>query len=181
MQANTQRSQPVASDVRELYEQYASSLRLFLGEQLRVKHKVEDLLHDIFECLLRYPPAKRLIRPDNYIWRIAWRLVNAANRRVRQDSERMATVADEAGDWALGQSSTLTPADVSEWLAYQEQVRQNLERLTSEERKAVMMARLGYPYKEIAARMDISVESLRNHLRRGYLVLKRSAADSEQE
>jgi RNA polymerase sigma factor (sigma-70 family) len=181
MQANTKRSQPVASDVRELYEQYASPLRSFLGQQLRVKHRVEDVLHDIFECLLRYPPAERLIRPDNYIWRIAWRLVNATNRRVTQDGERMATVAGEAGDWVLGQSSTLTPEDVSEWLAYEEQVRQGLERLTPEERKAVMMARLGYPYKEIAARMDISIESLRNYLRRGYLMLKMSVADSEQE
>jgi RNA polymerase sigma factor (sigma-70 family) len=171
----------MASNITELYEQYAAPLRSFLGQQLRVKHRVEDLLHDVFECLLRYPPAERLIRPDNYIWRIAWRLVNAANRRVTQDSERMARGAGEVGDWVLGQSSTLTPADVSEWLAYEEQVRQCLERLTPEECKAVVMARLGYPYKEIAAQMGISIESLRKHLRRGYLILKVSAVDSEQE
>jgi RNA polymerase sigma factor (sigma-70 family) len=181
MQSNTKRSPPPASDVSELYARYASPLRLFLSRQLRTKHKVEDLLHDIFECLIRYPTAQRLIRPDNYIWRIAWRLVNAANRRVKQDSERMARVAGEADDWVVGLSSTTTPEDVSEWIAYLEQVKQSLARLTPEERKAVMMARFGYPYKEIAARMDISVETLRTYLRRGYLTLKSSAANPEQE
>jgi RNA polymerase sigma factor (sigma-70 family) len=181
MQVNTKRSQPVASDIRELYEQYASPLRTFLGQQLQVKHRVEEILHDIFECLLRYPPAERLIRPDNYIWRIAWRLANAANRRAKHDSERMATVAADAAGWMSGQSSTLTPADVSEWLAYEEHVTQCLERLTPEERTAVIMARFGYSYKEIAARMDISVESLRSHLRRGFLTLRASATEPEQE
>jgi len=181
MPANTKRFPPEAPSVSELYDKYASQLRLFLGRQLRVKHKVEDLLHDIFECLLRYPPTEQIIRPDAYIWRIAWRLVNSANRRVKEDSERMARVAGEAGDWALGQSSTATPDDVTEWVAYQEQVRRSLELLTSEERKAVLMVRFGFPYKEIAARMDISVGALRNHLRRGYLTLKTSIAESEQE
>ena len=181
MQANTKRSRPVASNVKDLYEKYASPLRLFLVRQLRVKHKVEDHLHDIFENLLRYPPTERLIRPDNYLWRIAWRQVNAANRRVRQDDVRMTKVASEAGDWVLGRSSTPTPDDVSEWLAHLEQVQQRLARLSPEERQAVMMARFGFSYQEIAARMGISVESLRNHLRRGYLTLRTSAAEPEQE
>ncbi len=181
MQANTQRSQRESFEVKALYDQYASQLRLFLRRQLRVKHNEEDLLHDLFESLLRYPPTERLIKPDNYIWRVAWRLVNAANRRVSEDDHRMAKVAGEVGGWAFGQSSTSAPADMAEWMAYQEQVRQGLERLTPEERTAVLLARFGYPYKEIAARMDISLQCVRNHLRRGYLTLKNSVAEPEQE
>lgn len=181
MQANTKRVQPATAEVGDLYEKYAPSLRLFLGRQLRVKDRVEDLLHDIFESLLRYPPTQCLIRPDSYIWRIAWRHVNAANRRVREDRERMVRVYGEAGDWVVGQSSTPTPEDVSEWVAYVEQVTQSLAQLTAEERTAVMMARLGYPYKEIAARMQISVESVRNYLRRACLMLKMIATKPEQE
>ena len=181
MQANTKRSQPVASNVRELYEKYAAPLRLFLHRQLRVKSRVEDHLHDIFEKLLRYPPTERLMRPDNYLWRIAWRLVNAANRRVGKDGMRMAKVAGEAGDWVLGQSGAPTPDDVSECIAYLEQVQQRLARLSPEERKAVLMKRFGYSHEEIAARMEISIETVRNHLRRGYLTLKSSTGEPEQE
>ena len=70
---------------------------------------------------------------------------------------------------------------MSEWIAYLEEVRQGLAQLTPEERTAVMLARLGYPYKEIAARMDISVESLRHCLRRGFLTLKSIVAKPGQE
>jgi len=181
MQANIPRSQPVAPEVRQLYEQYGSQLRSFLGRQSLVKHKVDDLLHDIFECLLRYPPTGQLIKPDAYLWRIAWRLVNSANRRVQQDGQRMEQVADQVGGWVLGQSSTATPADLAEWVAYQEQVRASLARLPPEVRKALLLARLGYPYKEIAARMDISVDSLRRYLRQGYLTLRTCAAEAEEE
>ena len=181
MKANTPRSPQVASDVSRLYEEYAPALRFFLKRQLRVKHKVEDLLHEVFESLLRYPPTETLVRPDNYIWRIAWRLVNAANRRVKQDDDRMARISGSAADWVMGQSSTPTPEDMAEWLAYQEHVRQSLEQLTPEERKAVMLARLGYPYSEIAARMNLSIEALRTVLRRGYLILKSYATAVEEE
>jgi RNA polymerase sigma-70 factor (ECF subfamily) len=175
------RSRPPVSELSELYEQYAPALRLFLGRQLRVQHKADDLLHNIFECLLRYPPTERLVKAENYIWRIAWRLVNAANRGVEEHRERMAKLAAEADDWMLGQSSTSTPGDMSEWMAYQEKVKEYLELLTPEERKAVMMARFGYRYEEIAAHMDISVASLRRHLRQGYLKLQTFVSDTEKE
>ncbi len=93
----------------------------------------------------------------------------------------MAQVGGETGDWALGPSSTATQADVSEWIAYEQQVKQSLGRLTPDERRAVLMARFGYSYKEIASQMNISVRSLRNHLRRGYLTLKASAEEPEEE
>ena len=181
MKANTRRSRQVASEVSRLYEDYAPQLRFFLRRQLRVKHKVEDLLHEVFECLLRYPPTETLVRPDNYLWRIAWRMVNASNRRVQRDCERMAEIAGTTADWVMGQSSPPTPEDMAEWLAYQEHVRQGLEQLTPEERKAVILARLGYPYNEIAARMNLSVDALRTHLRRGYLVLKSYVRAVEEE
>jgi RNA polymerase sigma factor (sigma-70 family) len=173
--------QQVALDVKQIYEQYAPKLRFFLQRQLREKHRVEDILQDIFEALLRYPPTAPLLSTDNYIWAIAWREVNEANRRVSQHRERLANAVRNAGDWAVGQSSLLSPVDMAEYLAFQERARRSLERLTPDEHTALMLQRIGLSYNEIAASMKISAESLRNHLRRSYLALKRSAASAEGE
>ena len=62
-----------------------------------------------------------------------------------------------------------------------ETVKQRLTRLTPEERKAVLMSRLGYPHEEIAVRMNISIECLRAHLHKAYLTLKTSVSEPEQE
>src|SRR5690348_4983368 len=105
MPPNTQRSQGVALGITELYERYGPDLRFFLERQLRLRHKVEDVLHDVFECLLKYPPTQELQKADHYLWRIAWRLVNAANRRVDVDRERIALVVRQADGWVFGRSS----------------------------------------------------------------------------
>jgi RNA polymerase sigma-70 factor (ECF subfamily) len=168
-----------SNDVSRLYARYAPQLRFFLARQSRLKHKVEDLVQDVFVCLLRYPPTEELSRADNYLWRIAWRLVNAANRRAEEHRGQMTKLNIEAPDWLLGRSGTLSPTDVAEWLAYREQVRRCLEDLSPEVREAVLLARLGYSYDEIATRMDISVNSLRKHLRRGYLTLQTSKSSDD--
>lgn len=171
----------VGAEVSDLYKRFAPQLRVFLAQQSRLKHKVEDLLSDVFVSLMRYPPAQKLSRPDNYLWRIAWRLVNAANRGAREDEERMSQLCHEAPDWLLGRSGALSPADPVEWLAYRELIRRGLEQLSPEERTAVLLARMGYSYKESALRMQISVELLRKYLRRGYLTLKASRSGPEED
>ena len=181
MQPNTQKSHQIATELKDLYLRHGPQLRVFLEKQLRLRHRVEDLLHDVFECLLRYPPAEQLRRADSYLWRIAWRLVNEANRRVAADRDQLVKAAGGAGGWTLGQSSTLAPEDITEWLAYREQARRCLEQLTPEERKAVILARFGCSYKEIAARMEITPEEVRKHLRQGAHILSLSAADSDEE
>jgi RNA polymerase sigma factor (sigma-70 family) len=181
MSKNAQRSQRVPFEVRELYERHGPQLRFFLQRQLRLKHKVEDLLHDVFECLLKYPCTEPLRKPDHYLWRIAWRLVNAANRRLDLDQERMAKAGPRLEDWVLGRASLLAPPDVAEWLAYQEEVRRCLERLSPEERNAVILARFGCSYREIGAEMNLRPEAVRRLLRHSYLFLKVSSAAAEKE
>ena len=166
-------------EVARLYEHFAPQLRFFLAKQSRLQHRVEDLLADTFMCLLRYPPVEKLARADSYLWRIAWRLVNAENRRAQHDKVQLARLTNDAPGWLLGQSSTLSPTDTAEWLAYREQVRQSLEGLEPEERQAVLLARMGYSYKDIAARLGVSVASLHEYLRRGYAKLKASRAPEE--
>jgi DNA-binding CsgD family transcriptional regulator len=100
--------------------------------QARVKHRVEDLLHNICEGLLRKTPAEQILSPHSY-------------------------------ECSL------------------EKIKRRLACLKPEERKAVMMSRLGYRHEEIAVQMNISVESLRAHLRKGYLTLKTSASEARQE
>ena len=100
--------------------------------QARVKRRVENLLHNICEDLLRKTPAEQNISPDSYKWSL-------------------------------------------------EKIKRRLACLKPEERQAVTMSRLGYPHEEIAVQMNISVESLRAHLRNGYLTLKTSASAGKQE
>jgi len=166
-------------EVAKLYEHFAPQLRFFLAKQSRLQHRVEDLLADTFMCLLRYPPVEKLARADSYLWRIAWRLVNAENRRTQHDKVQMARLVNDAPGWLNGRSSTLAPRDTAEWLAYREQVRQSLEGLSPEERQAVLLVRMGYSHKEVAVRLGIRVSSLHEYLRRGYAKLKASQASEE--
>ena len=122
--------------------------------------------------MLKYPPTEKLLRADNYLWRITWRLVNAENRRTRRDEMQLSRLPNDAPDWLLGKSSALASMDAADSLAYQEQIRLGLEGLGPRERQAVKLALMGYPKKEIAVRMGITVNSVQDYLRRGYIKLK---------
>ena len=134
-----------------------------------MKQQVEDRLHERFVRGLEDPPTQSLTRADDELWSITSCCADALNRRAERD--RWMTKAWRALlGWLLGRSKGLAPMDVRDWRAYRERVRRNVLRLTPEERRAVMLARFGSP-QEIAVWMDVSVESVRKYLRRGYLKL----------
>jgi DNA-directed RNA polymerase specialized sigma24 family protein len=108
-------------------------------------------------------------------------VVNAANRGVKQDAERLEQAVIRAGDWILGHSATLTPEDMAQWAAYEQRAVRCLEKLTHQEHRAVFLTRFGFSYEAAAARMDIPLEELRKHLRQGYLKLKASVDGCEKE
>jgi RNA polymerase sigma-70 factor (ECF subfamily) len=169
-----------ALDLGELYSRYASGLRTFLATHLRAKHKAEDVLHDVFLGLLRHPPLKPVLHPDKYLWRVAWRLVNNSNRQTKRDTEQLRNAA-LAPAWLHGMSM-LSPQDVVRWLDDWRVAARTLEKLTPEERMAVLLARFEHSHEEIAARLGISVEKVRKHVRFGYQALTLSAPPrNEQE
>jgi RNA polymerase sigma factor (sigma-70 family) len=181
MKSTPKRSRHFLRELGNLYEAHGLELRIFLRNQLRVKHQVDDTLHDIFLSVLKYPPFGQLVDPKSYLFRIAWRRVNAANRGVKRDKERLTEATIRAGDWILGHSANLTPKDMAQWAAREEQAVRGLEKLTHEEHRAVHLARLGFSYEEAAERLNITLEELRKHLRQGYLKLKASVDGCEKE
>jgi len=139
--------------------QWLLQLRYCFAEQARLQHKVDAFLADTLLGLLRYPPTRKILRADLDSMQIARHLV----WRIKPNSA--------APDRFLEHKSEPSPADVADWLAHREHIRRSLENLAPEERRAVLLARTGSSYEEIAMEMAISVDVLRKYLRRGYLTL----------
>ena len=93
----------------------------------------------------------------------------------------MTTAFNLAAEWWLrGRLSRLSPGGVPAPLVERERVRRAFERLAPEERAALVLARLGFSQKKIAALMGVSIESVREYLRRAWLKLKAGAIPDDR-
>src|SRR5687768_14782382 len=84
-------ARPPIETAQQAYHRYRLELRRFFECQLREPQAVDDLMQTVCERLLRYPPAGVLREPHRYLYRIAWRVLNQANRRSQREQRRVVT------------------------------------------------------------------------------------------
>jgi RNA polymerase sigma factor (sigma-70 family) len=149
----------------QAYQQYRAELRRFFECQLREPQNVDDLMQIVCERLVRYPPADTLREPHRYLYRIAWRVLNEANRRLAReqrqiltcDAQELEALAEEFGTlWVEGEDN-------------ESAAEQNIERVLAELPKACQVALLrqrrdGLSYKEIALELGVSVHTVKKYI-----------------
>ena len=153
----------VAGDIRafeSLYERYAPRLRGYLNAQLGQPDLVEDICQEVF--LIVWTNADRFqhtSRLSTWIYGIAWRQARKANARNRTPMVYPETSPEMRPEVAV---------DLEEDLQHQEliqAVNQALAALPLHLRKPLLLQYVrDYTYKQIAAEMDWSQDSVKRRL-----------------
>jgi RNA polymerase sigma-70 factor (ECF subfamily) len=151
----------------EVYAQHKAELRHFFARQLRSAQNAEDLVQEIYVQLLRFPPTETLRQPLDYLYKIAWHVVNRANRRTQIEQQQFVSGDSEMLDRLAGRSGRLWAGDISEQLSTEQQLQRILGQLPHACRTAIILLRRdGLSYQEIADEMGVSVHSVKKYIAR---------------
>jgi RNA polymerase sigma factor (sigma-70 family) len=165
-------------DLGEMYEQYRPELRRFFARRSRSAQNAEDLVQEIYVQLLRFPPTETLRRPQDYLYKIAWRVVNRANQRAHLDEHQMVTADSDTLEWLSAQSATPWAPDISEQLGTREQLQRLLAQLPSAWQVAVVLLRRdGFSYEEIASVMGVSIHTVKKYIAHALAHFKTASRD----
>jgi RNA polymerase sigma-70 factor (ECF subfamily) len=151
----------------EAYAQHRTELRHFFARQSRSAQNAEDLVQEIYVQLLRFPPTETLRQPLDYLYKIAWHVVNRANRRAQMEQQQFVTGDSDTLDWLAGRSGRLWAGDVSEQLSTEQQLQRILGQLPQACQTAIVLLRRdGLSYKEIALEMGVSIHTVKKYIAR---------------
>lgn len=161
--------------VGEAYERYREELRHFMTRRARMMQDADDLVQEVYMQLLRFPPAEALREPQSYLYRIAWHVVNQANRRSQQQAAPYEPMVLER---MMGGSLEFRAGDAAERLAAEQQLMRALSQLPRPCQAAIILfKRDGLSYKEIAAELAISEHTVKKHIARAIVHFKRCATE----
>jgi len=165
----------------EVYQQYRGELRRFFAHR-HSGQNAEDLVQEIYVQLLRFPPNETLRRPLDYLYRIAWHVVNRANQRANMEQQRLVTGDPETLDWLSGRSGRLWAGDISEQLSNEQQVQRILGQLPQACQTAIILLRRdGLSYQEIATEMGVSIHSVKKYVARALAHFKANFASVDHD
>jgi RNA polymerase sigma-70 factor (ECF subfamily) len=154
--------------IEELYERYRAELQRFFAGQTRHTHAVEDLMQELYKRLLEYHPPAVLRKPQNYLWQVAWNVLNEANATALQHPPSFSDPgtldqlsAEQVGNlWLELENGTRT-------LESEEKLDRVLKRLQRTDRAALILHRRdGLSYKAIAERMGVSTHTVKKYIGR---------------
>lgn len=152
--------------IEELYEHYRAELQRFFAGQTRNAHAVEDLMQELYKRLLECHPPAILHKPQNYLFRVAWNVLNEANATALQ---HLPSSSDPGTlDQLLAEHfGNLWLEDGTRTLDTQEKLDRVLRRLPRTDRVALILHRRdGLPYKAIAERMGVSAHTVKKYIGR---------------
>ena len=152
--------------IGELYERYRAELQRFFAGQTRNPHAVEDLMQELYKRLLEYHPPAVLRTPQNYLFQVAWNVLNEANTTalqhlpIRSDSGTLDPLRDE-------HAGNLWLEDDTKTLDTQEKLDRVFKRLQRTDRVALILQRRdGLSYKAIAERMGVTTHTVKKYIGR---------------
>lgn len=151
-------------EIGSLYESHADWLHDWLRRRTRCSQRAADLTQDTFCRLLERPQASPLDTPRSYLVTVARRLLidDIRTREVER------AVLDACTSAQSG-SNDITPERVTEANQFLQAVLRLLDTLPEETRSAFMLRRLeGLEQKEIAARLGISLSTVKRHIALAY-------------
>lgn len=162
-------SKPAATppDVDLLYRDHAPLLRRRLRAQVRCSDEANDLVHDAFARLLGTSSLGALRDPAAFLNRIVRNLLVDRSRRLRMrlphvaiDEVEIPVLPDQGQDIELDQM--------------RKRYRALVESLPPRTREVFLLHRVeDVSYKEIAARLDISVRTVEWHIAQAIVRLAR--------
>jgi RNA polymerase sigma-70 factor (ECF subfamily) len=150
--------------IEELYERYRAELQRFFAGQTRNAHAVEDLMQELYKRLLEYHPPAVLHKAQNYLFQVAWNVLNEANATALQHPPSFSDpgALDQPLDGHVGH---LWLEDGTKTLDTQEKLDRVFKRLQRTDRVALILQRRdGLSYKAIAERMGVSTHTVKKYI-----------------
>lgn len=152
------RSEAAQRRVDLLYRDQAPRLARRLRARLGSREEASDLVHEAFARLLGAAGLDRLGQPEAFLNRIVRNLLIDRSRRL---AVRSTHVPIESAELAVQPDQ----ADAVEVEQMRERYREAVAALPERMREVFVLHRVeGHSYKEIAARLDISVRTVEWHI-----------------
>jgi RNA polymerase sigma factor (sigma-70 family) len=156
------------ADIEELYGRYREELQRFFLGQTRNAQAVEELMQELYKCLLEYHPPAVLSKPQGYLWRVAWSVLHEANERAQRHLPGASCDPVTLDQFAAEQHGNLWFPDSATDLETLETLERALSRLPRTDRTAIYLHKgEGWTYKEIAMRMGVSSHAVKKYIGRG--------------
>lgn len=142
-----------------LYRDQAATLRRRLRARLRSNEEASDLVHDAFARLLRACTRERLREPEAFLHRIVRNLLIDRSRRLAARPPHVAIEGER------GLAVPAVQSDAIEVAQMRDRYREVVASLPARMREVFVLHRVEeLSYKEIAARLDISVRTVEWHI-----------------
>jgi len=160
-------------DFTRLYRRHAQSLLLYFQRQLHEPETARDLLGEVFEAAIAGAAEFRGSSESElsgWLWGIARNLLGEQRRREAGELGRQSRLGGTRP--ALSDREIERIEELAGIASLREAVAEHLARLPAEQRDAVRMHVLeDLPYRTIAARMNISLDTARARVSRGLRTL----------
>ncbi|MBW7900090.1 MAG: sigma-70 family RNA polymerase sigma factor [Rhodocyclaceae bacterium] len=150
-----------AHPVAELYADHHRWLHAWLRKKLGCTHRAADLAHDTFLRLLNREEPVAIQEPRAFLTRVAQGLVSNHFRRQKIEQAWLEALA------RLPEAEAPSPESRALMLETLIEIDRRLDALGPAVRRAFLLFQLdGLPQAEIAARLGISVPTVKRHVAR---------------
>jgi RNA polymerase sigma factor (sigma-70 family) len=172
-----------ARNMNHEFASYREDLRRFVARQLNSRQEADDVVQDIYQELLRYPARDAILNPRAWLWRIAWRVLNAARATRRKSQSHIAVDPTVIVDWA--NRNGFQTASVETQLEAADELLAALNGLPPQTQIAIVRSRRdGWSLEAIAAELGVSTHMVEKHITRAlahFTALSRTKTASRNE
>jgi RNA polymerase sigma factor (sigma-70 family) len=148
------------------FASYREELRRFVARQLNSRQEADDVVQDIYQELLRYPARDAILNPRAWLWRIAWRVLNAARETRRKARSHIAVDPTVIEEWA-NRSGFQTAASAESQLEAADELLAALNKLPVPTQIAIVRSRRdGWTLEAIAQELGVSTHMVEKHITR---------------
>lgn len=160
---------------RPAFAEFRQGLYRYLLRKLRNAENAEDLTQEVYLRLLRTPDRQQVRNPQAYVFGVAFHVLyefrlSEAQNPISWDSELAAKAGEQWSDEAV------SPEAIHERQAKEQWLRRVVARLSPMQEAVLLMAkRQGLSHAEIAAKLGISVGTVRKHLARAISQCRRTS------
>lgn len=157
------------------FGEFRQGLFRYLLRKLRHAENAEDLTQEVYLRLLRSGERQQVRNPQAYVFGVAFHVLyefrlSEAQNPISWDSDAAAKAGDRWSD------ETASPEAIHERQAKEQWLQRVIARLSPMQETVLLMAkRQGLSHAEIAAKLGISIGTVRKHLARAISQCRRTS------